>query len=831
MDKNHGKNSSWIHGRRCTHRLLAAYSNCCHWTFSRHCKDYNFICAYTRVHRRRGRVANSAKTGRVGASGQDGPPQGHNALLDIDEPEQGEVEDASVSNTDGDIEAVNQPATTSSPASYQQFRQHCSAGQVEAQQTYQVTPNNLPTYSNGQYSEQLAPQDALNAQQFTAVQGGAGGLNLNSLYQEWPNGNNLHIFTREIGVTRPSANEHPSFHRRTPMNTLPPLAMNELQPRASYQYSLPPLVGVNGSDAAPYARTPHSSAMGLSTSASTPQTDNSQAYRTDAGCRYPVLLPLIRYVRSFIPTKELCNLLDLYFTEPSNSLFECASPYVLTQIVRKKSFLRKDRPRKTSAALLAAMLWVTAQTSDAQFFKISARVRSSICDQLLKVCLDLLDAKDLEERPWPSSSHICSNRDKSHCSKNKGAGNKPDEPVETVDDILTFALIGTVVSGGDTRRESMKWWASAWALAKKLELNREVDDAELHGKNQASQDASGGEQSGLPRNMLDVEEAREERRRTWWLLYIADRHLALSYNAKLNILDAECRIYQPLDETTWQDFDMKLSHDMLHRYFGPSTTIAGVGLFEYFLPLMTILGDIVEIHHLTCHPRFSLLNLGAAIAQAEDSLNIYEASLKVFEDSSMFNVQNLSSPQAMFIGHSDNHGWSVELTRQKIVIAYSKHLVHVLHILLHGGWDPMSMLDGMDQWVTPDSFVKCATHAISAATAVSEILSLDPELSFMPYLFGIYLLHGSFILLIFADRMDMSTSDTVSEACETIIRAHEVCVTTLNTEYQRNFRKVLRSALNNVRGTVTVDNEQHKNRRRELLSMFQWTKDGKGLLA
>lgn len=116
-------------------------------------------------------------------------------------------------------------------------------------------------------------------------------------------------------------------------------------------------------------------------------------------------------------------------------------------------------------------------------------------------------------------------------------------------------------------------------------------------------------------------------------------------------------------------------------------------------------------------------------------------------------------------------------------MGYSKHLLHVLHILLHGSWDPISMLDGVD-WITPNSFIKCATHAISAANAVEEVLQFDPELSFIPYLFGIYLLHGSFILLIFADRMDMATSETVTQACETIIRAHEVCVATLNTQYQ-----------------------------------------------
>ena len=114
------------------------------------------------------------------------------------------------------------------------------------------------------------------------------------------------------------------------------------------------------------------------------------------GCRYPVLQPLLPYIRTVIPTTEACDLLDLYFTEPSTSLFECASPYVLTRIFRKKSFLSNNAPRQTSPALLAAMLWVTAQTSNAQIFKADTRARPRICDQLNRICIRLLTPQDQE---------------------------------------------------------------------------------------------------------------------------------------------------------------------------------------------------------------------------------------------------------------------------------------------------------------------------------------------------------------------------------------------------------------------------------------------------
>jgi len=47
-----------------------------------------------------------------------------------------------------------------------------------------------------------------------------------------------------------------------------------------------------------------------------------------------------------------------------------------------------------------------------------------------------------------------------------------------------------------------------------------------------------------------------------------------------------------------------------------------------------------------------------------------------------------------------------------------------------------------------------------------------------------YLLQGSLILLLLADKLSTETNDSVIRACETIVRAHEAAVVTLNTEYQ-----------------------------------------------
>jgi len=46
--------------------------------------------------------------------------------------------------------------------------------------------------------------------------------------------------------------------------------------------------------------------------------------------KYPVLAPLMPHISHIISPTVACHLLDLYFAEPSSSLFESASPYVLS---------------------------------------------------------------------------------------------------------------------------------------------------------------------------------------------------------------------------------------------------------------------------------------------------------------------------------------------------------------------------------------------------------------------------------------------------------------------------------------------------------------------
>lgn len=257
---------------------------------------------------------------------------------------------------------------------------------------------------------------------------------------------------------------------------------------------------------------------------------------------------------------------------------------------------------------------------------------------------------------------------------------------------------------------------------------------------------------------------------------------------------------------------------------------------------MTILGEIVDLNHARNHPRFGTRFRNGSdwdghAAEITRQLEAYGDSLQEFKTRALNEANAEANEPSHEVGgtpsarsvNSSTSRIQESVLLAKIVVAYGTHLMHTLHILLNGKWDPIALLDDDDLWISSQSFIDATGHAVSAAEAINEILEHDPDLSFMPFFFGIYLLQGSFLLLLIADKLQGEANPNVVKACETIVRAHEACVVTLNTEYQRNFRKVMRSALQQVRGRVLDDFGEQQLRRREVLSLYRWTGDGTGL--
>ncbi|KAM0343460.1 hypothetical protein ACHAPU_008491 [Fusarium lateritium] len=594
--------------------------------------------------------------------------------------------------------------------------------------------------------------------------------------------------------------------------------------------------------------------------------------------RYPVLEPIVPYLNNIIPIPLACDLVDLYFASSSSAQMHPMSPYVLGFVFRKRYFLDQNRPRPCQPALLASMMWVAAQTSDAPFLASTPSARAKTCQKLLELTVYLLRPlihTPPSDAPSPVADGVALGglgvAMPGSISMDATSGESgPFGAAGSLDDVITYIHLAVVVSASEYKGASMRWWTAAWGLARELKLGRELPPGRLpvtheNMDTETADDAEGG----VSGTGYVGEEEREERRRIWWLLYIVDRHLALCYNRPLFLLDIECQgLLQPMNDALWQSGDFGnhsnsttdpnllgtspegYGADLIQAH-GPQYECRGHSIFGYFLPLMTILGEIVDLHHAKNHPRFGAgfrqgHEWNAQTAEITRHLEIYEQSLRAFEHKNLprpadervdisnegnerSGVPEANTPSVHSVHTNGSNRLTESNIQTRIVIAYGTHVMHVLHILLAGKWDPINLLDDEDLWISSQGFITATSHAVAAAEAINQILEFDPGLEFMPFFFGIYLLQGSFLLLLIADKLQSEASPSVAKACETIVRAHEACVVTLSTEYQRKFSKVMRSALAQVRGRVPEDLGEQQQRRRELLAVYRWTKDGTGL--
>lgn len=284
------------------------------------------------------------------------------------------------------------------------------------------------------------------------------------------------------------------------------------------------------------------------------------------GCRYSCLRPILPHLQDIISPSLACDLLDVYFTEPGSSFFSSSSSYVLTPIIRKNSLLHPTHPRPTTIALLSAMLWCSAQTADFVSLRLPGS-RSKAVKALYDLSTSLMAERDPDNwRRTHGLSPHSSNRGTPTTNAyfdyagdfqlEHGSSQQPrpyssvphnitatNEPSGAVDDVLTFTLLAIAVSGGEFKSDSLKWWSKAVRLAFTLGLNIEDEPC--------STDVSRSNPLLSSRQWLGIDslpefEAKEERRRVFWLLYCLDRHLALSHNVPLRIPDSSCEVFGKL---------------------------------------------------------------------------------------------------------------------------------------------------------------------------------------------------------------------------------------------------------------------------------------------
>jgi hypothetical protein len=246
---------------------------------------------------------------------------------------------------------------------------------------------------------------------------------------------------------------------------------------------------------------------------------------------------------------------------------------------------------------------------------------------------------------------------------------------------------------------------------------------------------------------------------------------------------------------------------------------------------MAIMGQVVALNQIKSHPLLETGLLGGKawetyLREVLHQLRIYEASLNSF------------TATATGVGVKSRSGSNQSLTDassaqtyfwlNQTIASYASYYVHVFRILLSGKWDPVSLIEDKDFWASSPSFASAVSHALSAANSVKQILRFDPDVSFMPGFFGTQLLQGSFHFLLIVERLQNKAGEPFLSAFEVMIRATESCIVTLNTEYQRNFCQVMRSAVAQARGRP-VNYCEIQRRHRATMALYRWTGAGTGL--
>ena len=620
------------------------------------------------------------------------------------------------------------------------------------------------------------------------------------------------------------------------------------------------------------------------TNSDTPNSNWKQ--QLPAESRYPVLKPLFPYIRSFLTPSQACSLLELYFTTSFKDYMHPVCRHIHAYLFRKSSVLSTTNPRACSPALLASMLWAAAETGGPDMLSWPHTKRKNVSRKLYVLTIQLLRPLihvDMGCAHWSDENGETRSACPSNLPKQMDVSRESfseqmpfTENQGTLDDVITYIHVAAITSASEHKAASMRWWHAAFSLARELKLNKEsvttaasylgsgtAQTNEIHMQETEADPWFGLSSFNFDQGLIDFMEAPsepsppnapdkqqqlnvsntqefdEEKRRTWWLLYIQDRHLALCYNRNLALLDAECAdLLLPLDEAVWQSGTFLTDTSAsANRPVFPSFECTGHNLFGFFLPLMTIVGEILDNNHAKNHPLLGGYYRNTQHSQGIESeisrqLRCYEESLHRFEATQIPQDQTINFTTHQHALHT------------KTVVAYATHVTQVLHILLAGKWDPVSLFDNEDHWMSSPSFTTTMGHAISAADAVSQILEVDPDLSFIPYFLGIQLLQGSFVLLLIIDRLQTKTDPRIINACEVIIRATEACVATLDTEYQvsarlrkhstlltgiqRNYRQILRSAVVQARGRY-VPQKESQYRRRAVLTLYRWTRNGTGL--
>ncbi|KAL4899133.1 hypothetical protein BDW74DRAFT_189515 [Aspergillus multicolor] len=578
---------------------------------------------------------------------------------------------------------------------------------------------------------------------------------------------------------------------------------------------------------------------------------------------YPVLEPLMPFIMEKLSSELACRLLELYFTSAFPTQMHPICHNIHCYIMRKASFLTSSNYRTSSPALLASMLWAASSDDHTLSLPITPQIRRRISHFLGSITMKLVRASafgssdgtgDTASRTFSSTTGSEGFPDftlYSAFSSDGALGS--DWRTGSLDDVITYAHIASILSSNDQKASSLRWWHTAFTLARELKLNREIRAISDLDTQAVSLSGRPSASTRMPLNcvcnrsfestILVTEEHREECRRIWWLLYIIDRHLSLYHSRPLMLMDFECKdLLLPLDEEAWQAGEIH-SHSpslngphcamaepkSLRRIF-PDFTCHDPSQFGFFLPLMTITGQILDINLARKHPMLGsgILGEGRWEAQRHEvlgQLDQYEASLhSLITSHSELKASPTTSPAQDTVppSQTQTHSWLTQT-----IASYASFYIDVLHILQNGKWDPDSLTGDQDFLTLPSSLATAIPHALKAAESVQQILKFDSEVGFMPEFFGAQLLQVGFYFFLILEHLQGQAGTPFLVACEVMIRATESCIVTVDNRGLRDFCQVMRSTLAQAHGRP-VTHHEIQQRRRAMVAVHRWTRTDTG---
>jgi len=292
-----------------------------------------------------------------------------------------------------------------------------------------------------------------------------------------PSVNHILIDPLLLGAGEVNHYQHPPMHAAIPRNEELIYTMNEMHlvPETGTPVTIPQEYSHMGYPlhySVLRQSSPHSYGSGDTGS---PQSGVSvtSSHQGIVPCRYPVLKPLLPHLGSIMSVSMACDLLEFYFQSSSSVFMEPVSPYILGTVFRKRSFLRQHKPRKCSPALLASMLWVAAQTSEASYLISSPSARGGICQKLWKLTVDLL--KPLVHSNTgshgfaPGSGGMVSPAAHDAFGVDRVIGQYDARmdttmaPTSSLDDVATYLNLGVVTSASEYKAASLRWFFAAWS--------------------------------------------------------------------------------------------------------------------------------------------------------------------------------------------------------------------------------------------------------------------------------------------------------------------------------------------------------------------------------